>query len=598
MNDNNIMKLTDFEVIEELKVFANSLRTHLETLLEDSDDEDLEKSSIQNALEELVNLFTVLNWKRSANYTSQALKASASISAFGEDDAEKYLLHYCLVLEEALESFEDLGFISEDDITEEPNLTLSEESEEINVSLLKVLRTLYQKQLLLLIKNNDKSIPLHALNALSRDISSILPIRETRNWLLLSFYIQALVDQEGVCGVDTHRILAQLDTKLSSLIAKHDVHDEVCADLIKHVSALKNGQEFIEHNVLTQDIYSISPIVYKRFGLAIKDELVKTHELLERIYLDHGQRARLEEVIPFFNKLKNVLVFMGLKRLSLLTEGLIKDFNHLLVSNVDHNEFNEIVSQFWVLESFLSSLWSRREQIVPLSYNEAKNWAYLSAKQTTLKLFVMEYHKIREQITNESDDHALVMLQNKLLDTVRAEQVLPISNPLSKYFVSNFMSIHLSKNDLLEVALAIEYISNMNMENRASIEEVFYSAKAILQQHVKDLNQTLDNSAEVALDADVVEALSEDLQGVQYEFDQLMAQRPLNQSHYDDMIRIVHTLRGNANIVKLTDLAQLAEVLEDNMSSNLNYDDEAVGLYAKTLSNILEQFKLFLVKAQ
>ena len=74
---------------------------------------------------------------------------------------------------------------------------------------------------------------------------------------------------------------------------------DVCDDLVKIVKTLNQGGDFIENNVLMQDIYSISPSVYKRFGTALKDELVKIHEQLERVYLDQAQRLRLEDSVPF-----------------------------------------------------------------------------------------------------------------------------------------------------------------------------------------------------------------------------------------------------------------------------------------------------------
>lgn len=586
----NVIELTDAEVVEELKNIVQSLRSTLETLLENSDDEEQEKDNISVALEEISNIFSVLNWQKANNYTQQALERVSELSAFGEDAAENFLLRYCLILEQSIEDYADSGVIVETEIVADYDADAEQASDEINVTLLKVLRTLYQRQLLQLIKNSDKTVPLNTLNALSRDITAVLPTLNARDWLLLSFYVQALLKNQQNFGVDTHRILAQLDGRLSLLLAKKNIDADVCDDLVKVIRTLDQGSDFIENNVLMQDVYSISPLVYKRFGSALKDELVKIHEQLERIYLDHAQRLRLEDSLPFLERLSNVLKFMGLKRLSLLTDDLVKAFRQLIANPVDNVQFNEIVSQFWVLESFLSDLWVRRSQTVPLSYNETKNWAYISAKQSAVKLFVSQYRKIREQATSTQDATELKKLQQNLFDTVKAESVLSIAHGLTRYFVDEFMLEDLSKEDLLEATLAIEYISNMNFENREVADDVIRGAKEILQKH----QQTVESMAEApTFDKDVIDAFTDDLHSLEAEFNERINQ-PMNHKSYEDLIRIAHTLRGNANVVKLSDVVKLATALENNMRNNTEHDAAKMDLYRQAFVGIIEQFKAFL----
>lgn len=587
---NNIIELTDAEVVEELKQIVQSLRSTLETLLENSDDEDQEKDNISVALEELTNIFSVLNWHKASNYTEQALERVPELSAFGEDVAESFLLRYCLILEQSIDDYADLGVILETDIVADYDADDGHASDEVNVTLLKVLRTLYQRQLLSLIKSSDKIVPLNALNALSRDISSVLPSLNARDWLLLSFYVQALLNNEHVCSVDTHRILAQLDGRLSQLLSQSNVDVDVCDDLVKIVKTLNQGGDFIENNVLMQDIYSISPSVYKRFGTALKDELVKIHEQLERVYLDQAQRLRLEDSVPFLERLSKVLKFMGLKRLSLLTDDLLISFRQLIASPMDNAQFNEVVSEFWVLESFVSDLWAHRSQTVPLSYHEAKNWAYINAKQSALKLFVAQYRKIREQATNTKDAEELKKLQQSLFDTVKAENMLSIAHGLTRYFVDGFMLESLSKEDLLEVTLAVEYISNMNYENREVAVDVIHGAKEILQKHQQNAVTKVDAPK---FDQDVLEAFADDLNNLEAEFNERINQ-PMDARTYEDLIRIAHTLRGNANIVQLHDVMQLATALENNMRNNDSDDVEKMDLYRQAFIGIIEQFKAFL----
>ena len=586
----NVIELTDTEVVEELKNIAQSLRSTLETLLENSDDEAQEKDTISVALEEIAGIFSVLNWQKAANYTQQALERVPELSAFGEDAAENFLLRYCLILEQSIEDYADSGVIVEAEIASDYDADAEQASDEVNVTLLKVLRTLYQRQLLQLIKNSDKAVPLSALNALSRDIIAILPTLNARDWLLLSFYVQALLKNQQMLGVDTHRILAQLDGRLSQLLSRQNIDANVCDDLVKVIRTLDQGSDFIENNVLMQDVYSVSPLVYKRFGAALKDELVKIHEQLERIYLDHAQRLRLEDSLPFLERLSKVFKFMGLKRLSLLTDDLLKSFRQLVAAPVDDVQFNEIVSQFWVLESFLSNLWIRRGQTVPLSYNEMQNWAYISAKQSAVKLFISQYRKIREQTTTTKDTEELKNLQQSLLDTVKAESILSVSHSLTRYFVDEFMLKDLSKEDLLEATLAIEYISNMNFENREVAEDVIRGAKEILQKHQEIVEAVTEAPT---FDRDVIEAFTEDLNSLEAEFNDHI-NRPMDAKIYEDLIRIAHTLRGNANVVKLSDVVKLATALENNMRSNNVYDAAKMDLYRQAFVGIIEQFKAFL----
>ncbi|KZS24054.1 hypothetical protein BMY_1937 [Wohlfahrtiimonas chitiniclastica] len=78
------IELTDADVVDELKVAAELLRDTLETLLEDSEDEAEEKATIASALEEIAGIFTVLSWDHAAQYTTQAGKHVAALSAFGK----------------------------------------------------------------------------------------------------------------------------------------------------------------------------------------------------------------------------------------------------------------------------------------------------------------------------------------------------------------------------------------------------------------------------------------------------------------------------------------------------------------------------------
>jgi HPt (histidine-containing phosphotransfer) domain-containing protein len=248
------------------------------------------------------------------------------------------------------------------------------------------------------------------------------------------------------------------------------------------------------------------------------------------------------------------------------------------------------VSQFWVLESFLSNLWIRRGQTVPLSYNEMQNWAYISAKQSAVKLFVSQYRKIREQAMTTKDSEELKKLQQNLFDTVKAESILSVSHGLTRYFVDEFMLVTLSKDDLLEVTLAIEYISNMNFENREVAEDVIRGAKEILQKH----QETVEDMTEApTFDRDVIEAFTEDLNSLEAEFNDHI-NRPMDAKIYEDLIRIAHTLRGNANVVKLSDVVKLATALENNMRSNNVYDAAKMDLYRQAFVGIIEQFKAFL----
>lgn len=593
MNKNG-MELTDADIVEELKDLVQSLRVALETLLEDSDDEEQEKDTITISLEEISNIFSVVNWKNAENYTQQALSHVEGVSAFGEGDDVNFLLRYCLILDQCVTNFFDRNVITEADIVKDFDGDEDDNNQELNASLLKVLRTLYQKQLLQLIKNTDKHIPLNALNALSRDIFSTVPTVNAKDWLLLSFYLQALLKDEQTTGVETHRLLAKLDGRLASLLANQVIDTEICDDLMNVIRSLQNGSEFIENNVLTQDVYTISSTVYKRFGVALKDEMVKIHEQLERVYLDQAQRLRLEDSIPFLLKLVKVLKFMGLNRLSLLTEDLVKSFQQLLESAMDEAKFNEVVSQFWVLESFLSDLWVHKNQTVPLSYHEMENWAYLNAKHSALKLFISEYRKISEQITSTTDTEILQSLQQKLFNAVKAESLLSIANGLTRYFVDDFMVVTLSQASLVEIALAVEYICNMNFENRPIDDGVLNDAREMLQQHQLVVSQLSPQVVEQGFDADLIAALQSDLNDLEAELDGCITQVPLEDSSYEKLIRIAHTLRGNANIMRLDKVVQETTALEEDLRANQwSYNADQLAAYYRSFGVILEQFKVF-----
>ncbi|MBS7836621.1 Hpt domain-containing protein [Wohlfahrtiimonas chitiniclastica] len=584
------IELTDADVVDELKVAAELLRDTLETLLEDSEDEAEEKATIASALEEIAGIFTVLSWDHAAQYTTQAGKHVAALSAFGEGDAEDFVLRYCLLLEQSLDIFTDLGRMQESDVVEGFDAG-AEVNEELNLTLIKMLRTLYQKQLLQLIRTGAIEGPLNALNALSRDISASLPEVNGRDWSLLSFYLQALLNHERPLSVETHRLLAQLDGRLAQLLDHQAITPDVSEVLLSTVRTLTEGENFIEKSILVQNVYSISPAVYKRFGQALKDDLIKIHEQLERVYLDQAQRIRLEEFMPFLHKLIKVLDFMGLKRLSVLTTDLVNAMERLIAEPMESNEFNELVSQYWVLESYLADLWGTREQPVPLSYNETQNWAYINAKHRALKLFVAQYGQLRDAIAKSKDAAKLAELQKVLYDLVKAEGMLSIVHSLTRYFNDDFMLRQLSQEALGEVALAVEYISNMHLENREVSAQVIEGAKGHLQRH-QALTRALNQYSDV--DVEMIMACKEDFEALVSEFSEAIDVMPMDARNYEALIRIAHTLRGNAALMKLTDAEHAAAALERAMTRSSANDAAAICEYRLQFLHIIELFNQFL----
>lgn len=584
------IELTDADVVDELKVAAELLRDTLETLLEDSEDEAEEKATIASALEEIAGIFTVLSWDHAAQYTTQAGKHVAALSAFGEGDAEDFVLRYCLLLEQSIDIFTDLGRMQESDVVEGFDAG-AEVNEELNLTLIKMLRTLYQKQLLQLIRTGAIEGPLNALNALSRDISASLPEVNGRDWSLLSFYLQALLNHECPLSVETHRLLAQLDGRLAQLLDHQAITPDVSEALLSTVRTLTEGEKFIEKSILVQNVYSISPAVYKRFGQALKDDLIKIHEQLERVYLDQAQRIRLEEFMPFLHKLIKVLDFMGLKRLSVLTTDLVNAMERLIAEPMESNEFNELVSQYWVLESYLADLWGTREQPVPLSYNETQNWAYINAKHRALKLFVAQYGQLRDAIAKSKDAAKLAELQKVLYDLVKAEGMLSIVHSLTRYFNDDFMLRQLSQEALGEVALAVEYISNMHLENREVSAQVIEGAKGHLQRH-QALTRALNQYSDV--DVEMIMACKEDFDALVSEFSEAIDVMPMDARNYEALIRIAHTLRGNAALMKLTEAEHAAAALERAMTRSSANDAAAICEYRLQFLHIIELFNQFL----
>ncbi|MBS7834642.1 Hpt domain-containing protein [Wohlfahrtiimonas chitiniclastica] len=584
------IELTDADVVDELKVAAELLRDTLETLLEDSEDEAEEKATIASALEEIAGIFSVLSWNHAAQYTTQAGKHVAALSAFGEGDAEDFVLRYCLLLEQSLDIFTDLGRMQESDVVEGFDAG-AEVNEELNLTLIKMLRTLYQKQLLQLIRTGAIEGPLNALNALSRDISASLPEVNGRDWSLLSFYLQALLNHERPLSVETHRLLAQLDGRLAQLLDHQAITPDVSEALLSTVRTLANGDHFIEKSILVQNVYSISPAVYKRFGQALKDDLIKIHEQLERVYLDQAQRIRLEEFMPFLHKLIKVLDFMGLKRLSVLTTDLVNAMERLIAEPMESNEFNELVSQYWVLESYLADLWGTREQPVPLSYNETQNWAYINAKHRALKLFVAQYGQLRDAIAKSKDAAKLAELQKVLYDLVKAEGMLSIVHSLTRYFNDDFMLRQLSQEALGEVTLAVEYISNMHLENREVSAQVIEGAKGHLQRH-QALTRALNQYSDV--DVEMIMACKEDFDALVSEFSEAIDVMPMDARNYEALIRIAHTLRGNAALMKLTEAEHAAAALERAMTRSSANDAAAICEYRLQFLHIIELFNQFL----
>ncbi|MBS7838496.1 Hpt domain-containing protein [Wohlfahrtiimonas chitiniclastica] len=584
------IELTDADVVDELKVAAELLRDTLETLLEDSEDEAEEKATIASALEEIAGIFTVLSWNHAAQYTTQVGKHVAALSAFGEGDAEDFVLRYCLLLEQSIDIFTDLGRMQESDVVEGFDAG-AEVNEELNLTLIKMLRTLYQKQLLQLIRTDAIEGPLNALNALSRDISASLPEVNGRDWSLLSFYLQALLNHERPLSVETHRLLAQLDGRLAQLLDHQAITPDVSEALLSTVRTLANGDHFIEKSILVQNVYSISPAVYKRFGQALKDDLIKIHEQLERVYLDQAQRIRLEEFIPFLHKLIKVLDFMGLKRLSVLTTDLVNAMERLIAEPMESNEFNELVSQYWVLESYLADLWGTRDQSVPLSYNETQNWAYINAKHRALKLFVAQYGQLRDAIAKSKDAAKLAELQKVLYDLVKAEGMLSIVHSLTRYFNDDFMLRQLSQEALGEVTLAVEYISNMHLENREVSAQVIEGAKGHLQRH-QALTRALNQYSDV--DVEMIMACKEDFDALVSEFSEAIDVMPMDARNYEALIRIAHTLRGNAALMKLTEAEHAAAALERAMTRSSANDAAAICEYRLQFLHIIELFNQFL----
>ncbi len=592
--------LKDPKIIETLNGFVIKLRNALETLLENSSNETAEKDEIKASLLGIDNIFKEMNWMEASKTLHYCLSNLDAVSAFGEGENEDSLLRFCILMEDALEAKGQGNEIYETDFLGGESLIQDEKHDTINVALAKVLRTVYQRQLIALIQGKDKEKALEAILSISKECAAAVGTPFNKDWSLLSFYLDVLLHQNSNIDLNTHRLLASTDMRFADLLRSKTLQPVISPELISAVEALPNGSQFIQSNIMIDDQYTISAGVYRRFGVGIKEELIKIHELLERIYLDHTQKDLLLENVEFLQKLNNVLLLMGLNRVAQLGQQIIKDFEQLAALDFDLVTFNQCVSKYWIFEVYLNDLWGMRNHSVPINYADIKTWAHNNAKYQCLKLLSQKYSVLKGKVESADVSHDFIEEKKSIVDCIRIESLVSLTNFFTKLITPDFINYSLTKEELTEILIALLYSAQMSVELSEGSEDVTSNAREILKKYYgmqqtphSNIPSQGDGRKKSDLDPDMIDAFAEDLAEVESELARCF-EEPLTDKVYDQLKRIVHTLKGSANLMKIDEALHLILTLEENMSNHKSLDEGQRTLYKRTFKGIIGHFREFI----
>ncbi len=463
--------------IDKISNISEELRIALEGFLEGrtTDREEIKRHIIQAGAVLQEQRFT-----KAAEACSLCEKLVYEIEPSREGENESILLRLCLLLSRMIEDAR-LGIAPNDqlfnflvkDIREEFAFSQNDNIHDIKINhrLIIVLRTLYQRQLLRLIKEKNTNPVLLALSGVCEEIQMELPSRFQPEWKAVAHYVSQLQTSDSIITPRVHRLLGIVDHRFSLITEPNQgIYSEVYPDLLAAISAFPGGKEWILSNIPAPEteltVSNISASTYSRFVNAVKDPLLKLHEGFELLSLDQDNSALLTSSLTFLTDLNAILKLMNKPNLALLTIRISEFINDIEKNSTNKDALLNAVTQLWILEQFIGSLWKTEDASVPVSDEMVLQWTHSASMRSAYAVLAAEYSVLRSQVesvTGADIDQHIVETTIKILN---AESIIGFTTQLSMTLLQSIRQGLRNKNICLEVVLALEYCARRKSENK------------------------------------------------------------------------------------------------------------------------------------
>lgn len=480
--------------IDQISIVSEELRIALESFLEGR---STDREAIKHHITQACEILQAQHFTKASEACSLCEKLVYEIEPSREGENESILLRLCLLLSRMIEDAR-LGIAPNDqlfkflvkDIREELAFNQNDniQDSKINHRLIIVLRTLYQRQLLRLIKEKDTTPVLHALSGVCEEIQMELPSRFQPEWKAVAHYVNQLQVSDSIITPRVHRLLGIVDHRFSLITEPNQgIYSEVYPDLLTAISAFPDGDNWILNNIPPPEteltVSNISASTYSRFVNAVKDPLLKLHEGFELLSLDQDNYKLLTDSLTFLRDLNAILKLMNKPNLALLTTRISSFIIEIEKNRTDKVGLLNTVTQLWILEQFIGSLWKTDDTTVPVSDEMLIQWARVSSTRSAYAVLAAEYSVLRSQLESITGTDIDKSTTDTIIKILNAESIIGLTTQLSMDLLQSVRQDLRNKNVCLEAILALEYCARRKSENKEISEKLIKQAINIISQY-------------------------------------------------------------------------------------------------------------------
>lgn len=478
----------------QIEAHVHNLKQAIETFLERPQDEEAERQAIAEALVEILEGFISQNLPKSTELIRYLLKQVEVIEPLGTRKEEREFLQVGLLLESFVEA-EKLGLEVDDTFFMLyaghllPDTNELWDFSHLNYSLIAILRTHFQKELLALIQEKDASGEIVKLADITEALISEVPPRMRKEWRALNFLLMEKIalseNQEKIVVKEFIKLLAMLDQKLADILYLREPKNFMQPELIEFIHQLPDGYSWLAANLHTYTVY-LNSGVFARLSEGMRDSLLQLHESFELFYLDHSSTDLMQANLPFLENLQKIVFLAGFENLSQFVARIITNLEVFCQSTHDQTIddrplFYHLVNSVWILENLIDKLHQLHDSEVPKTKEEMRVWSIVNSTRSVYRAMAMKYHSLHTKLVNgkiDKDD-----LCSELLELSYTETHFRSYNPLAPALKHEALLFQLETSALEPIVLALEYIANKNSTG-GEIEPAFISeALTILERY-------------------------------------------------------------------------------------------------------------------
>ncbi len=399
-------------LMTQLSQELDTLRDIIERYLEGDDQPD-DHEQIRQQLSAIAVLLKKTDFVAGVEACHLAAGCVSLLAPGDNNAAGDTLLYLCLLLSRLCEdhelglSLKPQAFIRFIDETKAQITDLESEDKDPAGSrkLLKVLRTLYQRQLLRLIREKHPDKVLITLIEVCDEVREALPVVWQLEWRALSYYLSRIQDIGLPINSHIHRLLGAIDRRLKFVPTQ--VHTDpvpILPDLSSAIEGLVGGNDWLRSmrpaELSGAKVESISAGTLSRLVGAVREDLLRLHDGYERFAEKPTELEHLEGQSEFLQKLAKVLVLAEFNELAQLAVKISRTFEKWCSQQVlaEPESVLTVAQWLWLFETTVQNIWKQPLQNLPQSLPELKVYVAVSSQRHVYETLANHLVDSRENI--------------------------------------------------------------------------------------------------------------------------------------------------------------------------------------------------------